>query len=75
MWRPITSPRSQAEEDTLFAEAARLRGEQGISGGYYHYDTPCTVENQKKLLLAAGFSRVELLWQSGCTAILRAQSL
>lgn len=67
--------RSQTEEDTLFAEAARLRGEQGISGGYYHYDTPCTVETQKKLLLAAGFSRVELLWQSGCTAILRAQSL
>jgi len=36
----------------------------------YHYDTPCTVENQIKMLLTAGFSKVNKVWQKGNTVIL-----
>ncbi len=63
--------RSQFEEEFYFAENKRLRGKQNIPDGeFYHYDTPCTVENQKKLLLDAGFSNVENIFHQGNTVIL-----
>ena len=66
--------RTQAEEDFFFAENARLRAEQGIPDGeFYHYDTPCTVENQIMLLKRAGFSSVDEIWCEGNTVILRAK--
>ncbi len=43
---------TQAEEDKWYSENARIRKEQGISDDeFYHYDTPCTIENQIKNLL------------------------
>lgn len=63
----------QAEEDRLFAEYARLRREQGLEDGReYHFDTPCTVANQKRLLREAGFAAVEECWRQGSTVVLRA---
>ena len=42
---------TQEEEDFYFAENIRIRSELGIpEKEFYHYDTPCTVENQKKML-------------------------
>ena len=54
----------QAEENFYFAEYERLKQEQGINDNQaYHYDTPCTVSNQKKMLLAVGFSQVQEVWR------------
>lgn len=63
----------QEYEDFHFSENMRLRAELGITDGFYHYDTPCTVENQTKMLYAAGFKSVEKLWQQGNTVILSAK--
>lgn len=51
---------TQAEENHWFSENTRIRQEQGIAEDeYYHYDTPCTAENQRLLLKGAGFASVE----------------
>ena len=55
----------QEFEDFYFAENKRIRDEQGINQGLYHYDTPCTVENQISLLKKAGFGSVEEVGQHG----------
>lgn len=65
---------SQAEEDLYFAENARIRHELGIGENeYYHYDTPCTVENQIKMLLAVGFKTAEQVFRQGGTTIIIAR--
>lgn len=62
---------NQEEEDFLFAENRRLRAQQGISDGVFcHFDTPCTVENQIRLLKAAGFRQVKQEFRMGGTTIL-----
>ena len=64
----------QEKEEHYFAEYERLKQEQGITDDReYHYDTPCTVTNQKKMLLDAGFSDVEEVWRVGNTVILVAR--
>ena len=50
---------TQEFEDSCFAEYERIRAEQGITGGLYHFDTPCTIENQISMLKEAGFRSVE----------------
>lgn len=61
----------QQEEDFYFAEYERLRRELNLpDNGFYHYDTPCTIENQIKLLKKAGFSGVEKVYRVGNTTIL-----
>jgi len=64
---------SQEYEDYHFSENKRIRSELGITEGFYHYDTPCTVENQIKMLHKAGFKSVEKIWQQESTAILLAK--
>ena len=50
---------TQEEEDHWFAENKRLRRELGIAENeFYHYDTPCTVQNQIKMLLKAGVVKI-----------------
>lgn len=63
-----------AEEEVFyFAENERLRAEQGIPEGVFcHYDTPCTPEHQRQMLLDAGFVSCEILWREGNTTLLRA---
>lgn len=61
----------QQEEDRLFAENSRIRRELGIpEDAFYHFDTPCTVDNQIMLLKRSGFSSVENVFRIGNTTIL-----
>ncbi len=65
---------TQAEEDHWFSENERLRKEQGIDEEeFYHYDTPCTVDNQIVLLKSAGFSSVEQVFRKENTTMLVAK--
>lgn len=65
---------TQDEEDHWFSENDRLRKEQGITGDeFYHYDTPCSVDNQIALLKRAGFSSVEQVFAMGNTVMLVAR--
>ncbi|MCL2151104.1 MAG: class I SAM-dependent methyltransferase [Coriobacteriia bacterium] len=65
---------TQEEEDHWFAESRRLRAEQGIGmDELYHYDTPLTISNQKRLLEQAGFYNVDEIWRVGATSILVAR--
>jgi tRNA (cmo5U34)-methyltransferase len=64
---------TQEFEDYHFAENKRIRAEQGIERGYYHYDTPCTVENQIAMLKTAGFTNVEKVGQYGIDVALVAK--
>lgn len=66
-----TAPTKEYEE-FYFAENERLRAENGITEGYYHYDTPCTAQTLIGLLQKAGFQSVERLWRTGNTEILKA---
>ncbi len=61
----------QDAEDAGFAEKARIHAESGLSG-LHHIDTPCTVDNEVRLLREAGFSRVDIVRREGNTALLDA---
>lgn len=63
---------TQEIEDFHFTEKKRIYTEQGLKEGLYHYDTPCTVENQVRLLKKAGFSNIEIVWQKENFAIMKA---
>ena len=64
---------SQEEEDLHFSENRKLRIEQGIKDGdFYHYDTPCTIENQIMMIKEAGFMEVKEEWREKNTVIIRA---
>lgn len=60
---------TQAEEDFFFAERRHL----APVDEYYHYDTPCTVDNQIKMLMDAGFGSVERVMRRGATTVLLAR--
>lgn len=65
---------NQDEEDLYFAENQRIRKEQNIpEDEFYHYDTPCTIKNQIKLLKSAGFSVVTQVFRQENTTILVAK--
>lgn len=65
---------SQAEEDHWYAENARIRKEMNIpEGEFYHYDTPCTIENQIKMFKAAGFASAEKVYRVENTTIIVAK--
>ena len=66
----------QELEDLYFAEYDRLKTEQGITDTReYHYDTPCTAENQLKMLSEAGFKNVREVWRRNNTVILIGEKL
>ncbi len=61
----------QSQEDKFFKENARIRREQNIpDGAFYHFDTPCTVDNQIKLLKQAGFTSVKFVGRYGIDALI-----
>jgi len=61
----------QSEEDFYFAENQRIRIEQGISEcEFYHYDTPCTIDNQIKMFLSSGFKKALQIWRKENTTII-----
>ncbi|HHY23934.1 MAG TPA: class I SAM-dependent methyltransferase [Clostridiaceae bacterium] len=64
----------QSVEDELFAENARLRHEMNIPDGeFYHFDTPCTIDNQIVMLKKAGFLSVKMVWRMENTTIIVAK--
>jgi ubiquinone/menaquinone biosynthesis C-methylase UbiE len=64
----------QEEEDFYFSENRKLRIENGIKGGeFFHYDTPCTIENQIKMMKNAGFKNVNEKWREENTVIICAR--
>lgn len=61
----------QSDEDFYYSENARMRKELGIpEQEFYHYDTPCTIENQISMLKQAGFSTVEMVFRIENTTLL-----
>ncbi|MEN6313954.1 MAG: GNAT family N-acetyltransferase [Clostridiaceae bacterium] len=63
----------QSVEDELFAENATLRREMNIPDSeFYHFDIPCTIDNQIEMFKKAGFSSAEMVWRKGNTTIIRA---
>jgi SAM-dependent methyltransferase len=62
---------NQEEEDFYFSENKRIREEQGIpQGEFYHYDTPCTIDNQIHMFLKAGFKAAKMVWRIENTTII-----
>lgn len=65
---------NQEEEDLYYRENLRIRKEQGIPDGeFYHYDTPCTIDNQIKMFYKAGFKKAEMVWRVENTTIIVSQ--
>lgn len=61
----------QAEEDYYFAENLRIRKEMNIlEGEFYHYDTPCTINNQISMFRKAGFSESRQVFRMKSTTII-----
>lgn len=61
----------QHVEDLLFKENGRIRREQNIPDGeFYHFDTPCTIDNQITMLRIAQFEKVEMVWRVENTTII-----
>ena len=60
---------SEALEKKYFDNLEALKHEQRLGSGYYHYDTPLTVEHETEILSEAGFRDVRILrkWGSTCT--------
>ncbi len=64
----------QDEEDFYFEENKRIRKEQNLSNNeFYHYDTPCTIDNQIKLFKNAGFKTVTKVWRVENTTMIVAE--
>lgn len=58
-----------AEETAYYAQRAQLPNDT-----LYHFDTPCTIKTQRRLLQEAGFGQVEQHFRKGNTTILIAYS-
>ena len=64
---------SEELEREYFRELERLKREQDLSDdGFYHYDTPLTVEHEMEVLREAGFSDVRILKNWTATYAVRA---
>ena len=68
----LTDYFAETDEQEVFfrQELLRLRKEQNLPDEvFYHYDTPLTVEHEKEALIAAGFTKVEVLnhWEATYT--------
>jgi len=64
----------QEMEDFNFSELERLKKEQCLDDNRaYHFDTPCAVQNQKKMLFEAGFAIVHEVWRKNGVVILVAE--
>ena len=61
------------EEENLYFEEFRAFKQNAKNDVYYHFDTPCTIENQILMLKKAGFKEVEKVFKKGGTVILVAK--
>lgn len=63
--------KNQSDEDFYFAENNRIRKEMNIpENEFYHYDTPCTIQNQLDMFEKAGFSKAEKVFRIENTTII-----
>lgn len=61
----------QQDEDFHFAESQKLRLKENIMNNeLYHFDTPCTIDNQLKMLRIAGFDSASMAWRVENTTII-----
>jgi tRNA (cmo5U34)-methyltransferase len=60
---------SSEKEQFFRSENIRIRKENEISDGFYHYDTPLFFGTEKELLFKAGFKSVEIVKQWENTTI------
>lgn len=58
------APDSRYEEQ-CFADYERVKQEQGLGEGFYHFDRPCTVKHQLSMLRTAGFMDAQECWRCG----------
>jgi len=66
----------QQEEDCYCKENDRIRKAENIPDDeFYHYDTPCTIDNQLKMLQKAKFNEVEMVWRKANTTIIVADKI
>ncbi len=66
----------QTEEDFYYSKNEKISKEQNIpKGEFYHYDTPCTIENQIKMLELARFEEVNMVWRKENTTIIVADKI
>lgn len=64
---------SEALEQEYFENLRRLKAEQSIAdNGFYHYDTPLTLEHEMHVLKSAGFSRCDVLKSWGAMHTVKA---
>jgi tRNA (cmo5U34)-methyltransferase len=64
----------QSVEDELYAENARIRREMSIPDSeFYHFDIPCTVDNQIAVLKQAGFNSADSVFRIENTTIIVAR--
>jgi len=64
----------QENEDFYYSENKRIRKEQDIHDGeIYHFDTPCTIDNQIEMLSKVGFKTAKMSWRVENTTIIVAQ--
>ena len=66
------APDSRYEEQ-CFADYERVKQEQGLGEGFYHFDRPCTVIHQLSMLRTAGFMDAQECCRCGGTIILLAR--
>ena len=65
---------SEKLEKEYFRNLAQLKQEQGLpEDGFFHYDTPLTVEHEIAVLKKAGFSEVRIMKEWGSTFTLLAE--
>lgn len=65
---------NQEEEEFFYNENIRIRKEQGIPAEeFYHYDTPCTIDNEIKMFNKVGFKNVKMNWRVENTTIIVAK--
>lgn len=66
----------QADEDFYYSENQRIRKKQNIpEEEFYHYDTPCTIDNQIKMLRLASFEEASMVWREENTTIIVADKI
>jgi len=63
---------SESLEREYFDTLHRLKTEQGVGSGFYHFDTPLTVDHEIEILKLAGFFRCEILKNWGATYTIKA---
>ncbi len=53
----------------MIAESERIQKANNVTDGFYHFDTPFTIQTQVDLLSQAGFKRVDIKKQWDKTTI------